>query len=77
MLPIQDHLERALDAALGMTFPASDPVAIFVAEPVWTKRERDQLSTERRLGPANGPSRRQSKNGSTLGGSVFKMSPIC
>lgn len=32
----KDHLDAALDAALAMTFPASDPVALFipVAEPL-------------------------------------------
>lgn len=25
-----EHIDRALDAALGMTFPASDPVAISI-----------------------------------------------
>jgi len=31
-----EHIERALDDALTMTFPASDPVAVFVpAEGAW------------------------------------------
>ena len=25
-----DHIERALDSALNLTFPASDPVAVFL-----------------------------------------------
>jgi hypothetical protein len=29
----QDKLSRALDEALQMTFPASDPVAIAIAQP--------------------------------------------
>jgi hypothetical protein len=29
----QDRLSRALDEALQMTFPASDPVAIAIAHP--------------------------------------------
>jgi hypothetical protein len=28
---VDDRIEEALDAALAMTFPASDPVAVFVA----------------------------------------------
>lgn len=28
-----DRLDDALDAALEMTFPASDPIAVYVAEP--------------------------------------------
>jgi hypothetical protein len=28
----QDRMERALDAALEMTFPASDPIAIYRPE---------------------------------------------
>ena len=30
MKTISDHVERALDDALSMTFPASDPVAVFM-----------------------------------------------
>jgi len=30
MVDIEDHVDRALDDALDMTFPASDPIAIFV-----------------------------------------------
>lgn len=33
MNAITDPLERALDAALAMTFPASDPVAVWMPEP--------------------------------------------
>ena len=33
MNAIADPLERALDAALAMTFPASDPVAVWMPEP--------------------------------------------
>ena len=29
---VEDHVSDALDAALEMTFPASDPVAVFVPE---------------------------------------------
>jgi hypothetical protein len=27
------NLDEALDAALEMTFPASDPIAVYIAEP--------------------------------------------
>lgn len=32
MKSIANHDERALDDALGMTFPASDPVAVFIPD---------------------------------------------
>jgi hypothetical protein len=34
MKAIQDPLEEALDAALEMTFPASDPIAVYMDESV-------------------------------------------
>jgi hypothetical protein len=33
MKTIAEHIERALDEALKMTFPASDPVAVDVPQP--------------------------------------------
>ena len=30
MKTLADHVEQALDDALSMTFPASDPVAVFI-----------------------------------------------
>jgi hypothetical protein len=33
MKTVEDHLDKALDAALEMTFPASDPIAVYIAEP--------------------------------------------
>jgi hypothetical protein len=33
MKTIAEHVERALDEALQMTFPASDPVAVDVPQP--------------------------------------------
>jgi hypothetical protein len=48
MKPIEDHMESALDAALAMTFPASDPVAILVAEPGCGQPDRDQIAAEGR-----------------------------
>lgn len=42
MKTIADHAERALDDALSMTFPASDPVAISIPdEPSRTPIERN------------------------------------
>jgi len=35
----QDKLSRALDEALQMTFPASDPVAIAIAHPAREESE--------------------------------------
>src|SRR5687768_9751193 len=29
----EDHIDRMLDAALDMTFPASDPIAVYIREP--------------------------------------------
>ena len=40
--PDDDHVSDALDAALQMTFPASDPVAVFVPEAV----KQEALSTQ-------------------------------
>ncbi len=34
-----ERMERALDAALEMTFPASDPIAIYAYEPPPAKAE--------------------------------------
>jgi hypothetical protein len=37
-----DHVELALDDALSMTFPASDPVAVFIrCAPVTVRIERN------------------------------------
>ena len=49
MKTIADHIERALDDALNMTFPASDPIAVFVpAGTAETRIEtRAPLATER------------------------------
>ncbi len=33
MMDIGERVDRALDDALNMTFPASDPIAIFVPAP--------------------------------------------
>jgi hypothetical protein len=33
MRTAEDRLNDALDAALEMTFPASDPIAVYIAEP--------------------------------------------
>jgi nucleotide-binding universal stress UspA family protein len=30
----EDHIDDALDAALEMTFPASDPIAVYIPEAV-------------------------------------------
>lgn len=49
-MSMPDRIDRALDAALDMTFPASDPIA------VWTPEGRvGSGSAESRLGRANGP----------------------
>ena len=40
MKTIADHVERALDDALSMTFPASDPVAVFMPVPAEMQIER-------------------------------------
>ncbi len=65
-----DHVERALDDALDMTFPASDPVAVFVPEvPVESGahderhdggHDRDRRPTTVEVGSrAHGPHRRR------------------
>jgi len=33
MKTVEDRLDEALDAALEMTFPASDPIAVYIVEP--------------------------------------------
>jgi hypothetical protein len=48
MQSTDNHLERALDAALAMTFPASDPVAILVAKPAWIRPDSEQMYAEER-----------------------------
>jgi hypothetical protein len=47
MRTIEDHVEEALDAALAMTFPASDPVAILLAEPDSGQPGLEQIAAER------------------------------
>ena len=32
-MTLEDRIDRALDAALEMTFPASDPIAIYARDP--------------------------------------------
>lgn len=32
MQTLEDRIDKALDAALEMTFPASDPIAVYIAE---------------------------------------------
>lgn len=32
MQTVEDRIDIALDAALEMTFPASDPIAVYIAE---------------------------------------------
>lgn len=41
-----DHGEQALDDALNMTFPASDPVAVFVPDTL-TETQRERLRNTR------------------------------
>lgn len=40
----EDRLNNALDAALEMTFPASDPIAVYIAEP---RSEAQSLPTDK------------------------------
>jgi hypothetical protein len=41
--PISDRVDRALDAALEMTFPASDPIAVPISEASATARDDPTL----------------------------------
>ena len=31
-MKIEDHIDRMLDSALEMTFPASDPISVYIPE---------------------------------------------
>ena len=55
MKTIADHAERALDDALSMTFPASDPVAVFIPD------EPTEMRIERNLPLAAHPRRARRK----------------
>jgi hypothetical protein len=37
-----DKLDRALDAALEMTFPASDPIAVYAYDPRSTRTNAEE-----------------------------------
>ena len=51
---VEDHIDRMLDAALEMTFPASDPIALYIAEP-WNPVPRpDAERNPVQAAPTNG-----------------------
>jgi hypothetical protein len=54
MKTVADRVELALDAALGMTFPASDPVAISIPE-VLARPAAGQSDPDRGIHPATSP----------------------
>ena len=41
-----ERMDRALDAALEMTFPASDPIAVYVREPRWSAAKANETTSE-------------------------------
>ena len=43
MALVEDRISNALDAALEMTFPASDPIAVYTPEPL---RMRSSLEAQ-------------------------------
>ena len=55
MKTIADHGEQALDDALNMTFPASDPVAVFVPD------APAEMQPETHSPPASHPRRERHK----------------
>ena len=66
MRTVEDRLNNALDAALEMTFPASDPIAVYIAEPrsEIQKLSPDTIRTkESRVRPA--ASMRRKRKGET------------
>lgn len=48
----QDRMNRALDAALEMTFPASDPIAIYAPEEPRARSGEDSAASTSRETPA-------------------------
>jgi hypothetical protein len=50
-----EKMDRALDAALEMTFPASDPIAVYTREPRPRKANAEtSAKTERAARPSGG-----------------------
>jgi hypothetical protein len=43
----EDRLDRALDAALEMTFPASDPIAVYAYDPRTTRTDAEEEEVSR------------------------------
>jgi hypothetical protein len=41
-----ERMDRALDAALEMTFPASDPIAVYVREPGPSAAKANETTSE-------------------------------
>jgi hypothetical protein len=65
MNAIADPLERALDAALAMTFPASDPVAVWMPEHV--ERADPAIDSSERLTDPLEPARAGDESGHVTG----------